>query len=79
MVEAVPLNPMQMMKAAAQMRARECLEMLQLAVIMHFQEQSLPQPCQSQYVAGVCDGVWYGIVSSALLAVVLCFHCLLDF
>ena len=57
--EAVPLNPMQLMKAAAQMSARECLQMFKLAVIMHFQEMlvhlSKPSPwvmpCSSQLPA----------------------------
>ena len=42
--EAVPLIPMQLVMAAAQLRAREHLQMLKLLVIMQLQDQPLPQP-----------------------------------
>ena len=42
--EAVPLIPMQLVMAAAQMRAREHLQLLKTAVIMQMQDQPLPQP-----------------------------------
>ena len=45
--EAVPLIPMQFMMAAAQIRAREHLQMLTLPVIMHLQDQPLPQPSKT--------------------------------
>ena len=42
--EAVPLIPVQLAMAAAQMRAREHLQMLKPPVIMQLQDQPLPQP-----------------------------------
>ena len=42
--EAVPLIPMQLVMAAAQMRACEHLQMLKLPVIMQLQDRPLPQP-----------------------------------
>ena len=44
MFEAVPLIPMQLVMAAAQMSAREHLQMLKISVIMQMQDQPLPQP-----------------------------------
>ena len=40
----MPLIPMQLVMAAAQIRAREHLQMLKLPVIMQLQDQPLPQP-----------------------------------
>ena len=42
--EAVPLIPMQLVMAAAQIRGREHLQMLKLPVIMQLQDQPLPRP-----------------------------------
>ena len=44
MFEAAPLIPMQLVIAAARMRARGHLQMLKLPVIMQLQDQPLPQP-----------------------------------
>ena len=44
MFEAMHLIPMQLAMAAAEMRAREHLQMLKLPVIMQLQDQPLPQP-----------------------------------
>ena len=44
MFEAVPLIPMQLVMAAAQIRAREHLQMPKLPVIMQSHDQPLPQP-----------------------------------
>ena len=44
MFEAVPLIPMQMGMAAAQMRAREHLQMLELTVVIQLHDQPLPRP-----------------------------------
>ena len=44
MFEAVPLIRMQLAMAAAQIRAREQLQMLKLPVSMQLQDQPLPQP-----------------------------------
>ena len=41
--EAAPLIPMQLVMAAAQMRARERLQLRELPVIMQLQEQPRPQ------------------------------------
>ena len=38
------LIPMQLVMAAAQIRARKHLQMLKLSVIMQLQDQLLPQP-----------------------------------
>ena len=42
--EAVPLIPLQLVMAAAQIRARKHLQMMKLPVIMQLQDQPLPQP-----------------------------------
>ena len=42
--EAVPLIPMQLVMAAAQFRAREHLQMLELPVITQSLDQPLPKP-----------------------------------
>ena len=44
MFKAVLLIPMQLVIAAAEMRARERLQMLELPVMMQVQHQPLPQP-----------------------------------
>ena len=49
----MPLIPMQLVMAAAQIRARKHLQMQKLAVIMHLQNQPLPQPPNTSH-NGAC-------------------------
>ena len=63
----MPLVPIQLVMAAAQMRACEHLQMLELRVIMQLQDQPLPLPPNTIYTLVGCTPFHVITLGDALL------------